>query len=71
MWINIENIPDDATDDVAFCKQEANFVIVLSGFSLYSVDTNNLTDFQLDIARKNYSNGYVYDIQNQKLIKQH
>jgi hypothetical protein len=66
-----KSIDDDATDDVAFCLQEVDFAIVISGFSLYSVDQDDLSPYQVKIAKENMNKGYVYDLVSQKLIKQH
>ena len=71
MWTNVENISDDAIDDVAFCVQEVDFAIVLSGFTLYSVDQDNLTEYQKNIAKKNQEEGYMYDLASQRLIHNH
>jgi len=71
MWKTIENIEDGATDDVAFTLQETDFAIVLSGFTLYSVDQDNLTEYQKNIAKKNQEEGYLYDLSEQRLIHNH
>ena len=71
MWKTIENIEDGATDDVAFTLQETDFAIVLSGFTLYSVDQDNLTEYQKNIAKKNQEEGYMYDLSEQRLIHNH
>ena len=71
MYKTIEKIENDATDDVAFTLQDTDFAIVLSGFSLYSILIDNLSHYQLLIARNNKEEGYMYDLVTQKLVHNH
>ena len=71
MWKTIDKVTDGATDDVAFTLQETDFAIVLSGFTLYSVDQDGRTEYQKNIAKKNQEEGYMYDLASQRLIHNH
>ena len=71
MYKTIDKVTDDATDDVAFTLQETDFAIILSGFTLYSVDQDNLTEYQKNIAKKNQEESYMYDLASQRLIHNH